>query len=167
MYVGDLLTVRAPVLMVTNNNASKIYDGLGFSGGNGVSYLGFVNSETASVLSGTLSYGGTSQGAINAGSYTIIPSGLSSGNYTISYVNGTLTVNPAALTVTANNASKVYDGLAFSGGNGVSLLGFVNGETASVVSGTLSYGGSSQGAINVGRYTMMPGGFGRGNYMIS
>src|SRR5258706_14386134 len=108
MYVGDLLTVRAPVLMVTNNNASKIYDGLGFSGGNGVSYLGFVNSETASVLSGTLSYGGTSQGAINAGSYTIIPSGLSSGNYTIGYVNGTLSINKAALLVKAVDASQAF-----------------------------------------------------------
>ncbi len=29
-------------------------------------------------------------------------------NYTITYVNGTLTVNPAALTITANNASKTY-----------------------------------------------------------
>ena len=33
--------------------------------------------------------------------------GLSS-NYTITYANGTLTVNPAALTITANNASKTY-----------------------------------------------------------
>ena len=30
------------------------------------------------------------------------------GNYTITYVNGTLTVNPAALTITANNTSKTY-----------------------------------------------------------
>src|SRR5690606_6804204 len=29
-------------------------------------------------------------------------------NYTISYVKGTLTVNPKALTVTANNRSKIY-----------------------------------------------------------
>src|SRR4029077_10053022 len=101
-------TVNPTALTVTDNNASKIYDGLAFSCGNGGCYLGFVNGETASVLSGTLSYGGTSQGAINVGSYTIIPSGLSSGNYTISYVNGTLTVTPAGLTITANNASKIY-----------------------------------------------------------
>ena len=47
------------------------------------------------------------------GTYPIVPSaaafsaGLSS-NYTITYANGTLTVNPAALTITANNASKTY-----------------------------------------------------------
>ena len=91
---------------MTANDASKIYDGLAFSGGNGVTYNGLVNGDTAGSLGGTLSYGGTSQGAINVGSYTIIPSGLTSDNYNISYVNGTLTINPAALTITANDASS-------------------------------------------------------------
>ncbi|MCM5559547.1 MBG domain-containing protein, partial [Pleomorphomonas sp. JP5] len=74
-----------------------------------------VNGETASVLGGTLAYGGTADGAINAGSYTLTAFGLTSGNYDISYVAGALTVNKAALTVTANSASKTYDGLAYSG----------------------------------------------------
>lgn len=39
-----------------------------------------------------VSYGGSSQGAIAAGSYSIVPSGLTSANYTISYTNGTLTI---------------------------------------------------------------------------
>ena len=34
--------------------------------------------------------------------------GTGLGNYTISYVNGSLTVNPAALTITANSTSKTY-----------------------------------------------------------
>ena len=43
--------------------------------------------------------------------YAIVPerrgrAGLS--NYTITYVNGSLTVNPAALTITANSTSKTY-----------------------------------------------------------
>ena len=56
----------------------------------------------------------TSTGAAasaTVGTYTIVPSaaaGTDSRNYTITYVNGTLTVNPAALTITANNASKTY-----------------------------------------------------------
>jgi len=37
-----------------------------------------------------LSYGGTSQGAVNAGTYRVIPSGLTSANYAISFVPGTL-----------------------------------------------------------------------------
>src|SRR5690606_28005479 len=39
-----------------------------------------------------------------------------------------LIINKAPLTVTANDDTKVYDGLAYSGGNGVEYDGFVNGE---------------------------------------
>ncbi|UYO55138.1 MBG domain-containing protein [Rhodopseudomonas palustris] len=166
-YVGGSLTVNKAALTVTANDAGKTYDGLAFSGGNGVSYVGFVNNENASVLGGTLAYGGTAQGAVNAGGYTLTASGLSSANYNISYVGGSLTVNKAALTVTANDAGKTYDGLAFSGGNGVSYAGFVNNENASVLGGTLAYGGTSQGAINAGGYTLTASGLSSANYNIS
>jgi trimeric autotransporter adhesin len=116
-FSGSNGVITSAPLTVTANNASKTYDGVAYSGGNGVSYSGLVGGESASVLSGTLSYGGTSQGATNAGTgYTIIPSGLTSSNYTISYANGTLTINPATVTVTTINGalqgtvSKVYDG---------------------------------------------------------
>ncbi|MFM2153443.1 MAG: hypothetical protein RL199_1878 [Pseudomonadota bacterium] len=85
---------RAP-LTVTAANASKTYDGQGFSGGNGVSYSGFVNGETSSVLGGTLTYGGSSQGAINAGAYAITPGGLTSGNYQFIFQDGVLTITGA------------------------------------------------------------------------
>jgi filamentous hemagglutinin family protein len=166
-FAGGNLTINKAALTVTATAASKTYDGLAYSGGNGVSYSGFVNGETASVLGGTLAYGGAWQGAVNAGTYAITPSGLTSGNYNISYVGGSLTINPAALTVTALDAGKTYDGLAYSGGNGVSYSGFVNGETASVLGGTLAYGGSSQGAVNAGNYTLAPSGLTSSNYAIS
>ena len=51
-------------------------------------------------------------------------------------------------TVAANNASKTYDGLAWNGIPGVTYSGFVNGESAAVLSGTLSYGGNAQGAVH-------------------
>ncbi len=43
--------------------------------------------------------------------YAIMPSGAVGtglGNYTISYVNGGLAVEPAALTITADSTSKTY-----------------------------------------------------------
>ncbi len=245
-----ILNVTA--LSVTANNANKIYDGLAYYGGNGVSYSGFVDGQTASVLGGTLTYSGNSQGAVNAGSYTIIPGGLTSSNYTITFDPGTLTISPAALTistnpvtktydgtnsaagsavvtegqlygtdslsggsfafadpnaganktvtvsnvtvsdgnignnytvsyvsntastinpalltVTANNASKTYDGLAYSGGSGVSYTGLVDGQTASVLEGTLSYSRNSQGAMNAGSYSIAPGGLNSLNYSIT
>jgi len=101
-YVNGALTVNKAALSVTANAASKTYDGLAYSGGNGVVYSGFVNSETNAVLGGALSYGGTSQGAINAGSYLITPGGLTSGNYTLDYVNGALTIVAATQTCLTN-----------------------------------------------------------------
>jgi hypothetical protein len=106
---------QAP-LGVTANNTNKVYDGMAFSGGNGLTYSGFVNGETPAVLGGTLSYGGTSQGATNAGSYSIIPSGLTSANYAISYTNGTLMVNQANNFVGASstkNPSGYKDTVAY------------------------------------------------------
>ena len=166
-YTAGSLAVSPAALTVTANNAGKIYDGLAYGGGNGVVFSGFVNGETASVLGGTLSYGGAAQGATNVGNYALTASGLSSGNYAISYTAGSLAVSPAALTVAANNAGKIYDGLAYHGGNGVVFSGFVNGETASVLGGTLSYGGAAQGATNVGNYALTASGLSSGNYAIS
>ncbi len=166
-FVAGTLVIDKAALTVTASNASKTYDGGAFSGGNGVSYSGFVNGETASVLGGTLSYGGTAQGAVNAGTYTLSASGLTATNYTISYTAGQLTINPAALAVSANNASKTYDGTGYSGGNGVTYSGFVNGETASVLGGTLSYGGTAQGATDVGDYIITAWGLLSNNYTIS
>ena len=166
-YVDGTLNIGKAALTVTANNAHKTYDGLAWSGGNGVSYSGFVNGEDPSVLGGTLTYGGTSQGATHAGSYGLGASGYSSGNYAISYVDGSLTIDKAALTVTANNATKTYDGLTWSGGNGVSYNGFVNGEDPSVLGGTLTYGGMSQGATNAGSYGLGASGYSADNYAIS
>ena len=105
---GRTVTVNQAALTVTANGAGKVYNGVAFSGGNGVTYSGFVNGQTNTVLGGTLAYGGTAQGATAAGTYGIVPSGLTAANYAISYGTGTLTVSPAGLGVTANNASKAF-----------------------------------------------------------
>ena len=82
-----------------------------YTGGNGVTYNGFVNGQNSSVLSGSIAYGGNSQGAVNVGTYAIVPSGQTSSNYAITYVGGTLTITPPpiafvldALGTTANAA---------------------------------------------------------------
>ena len=139
------LTITPALLTVTATNASKTYDGLAYSGGNGVSYSGFVNSETASVLSGTLSYTGTSQGAKDAGSYVIAPSGLSSsGNYTLSYADGILTIDKRPVSI---NVAKIYDGNAdFT--TGFTLDNIVSGETVSIDSGS-----ATVSSANTGSYT--------------
>ena len=76
----------------------------------GVEYSGFVNSETKSVLGGTLLYDyNYSQGG-NAGSYTITPKGLTSDNYDISFAEGTLTVKKAAITGGYSVSEKAKSG---------------------------------------------------------
>src|SRR5262249_29197521 len=62
------------------------------------------------------------------GTYAITAAGGASPNYTFTYVNGTLTVTAATLTITANDKSKVY-GTA-NPALTVSYSGFVNGDTA-------------------------------------
>ena len=91
---GKVGAITPAPLTVTAGPDSKTFNAVAYSGGNGVAYSGFVNGETPSVLGGSLSYGGTSQGAIDAGSYAIAPGGLTSGNYTVGYVNGILTISP-------------------------------------------------------------------------
>ena len=166
-YTDGALTVDKAALTITAKDAQKNYDGQGFYGGNGASYSGFVNGETAAVLDGDLAYDGDSQGAVNAGNYIISASGLVSGNYDIAYVDGALTVDRAALTVTAKDSRKVYDGQGFSGGNGASYAGFVNGETAAVLDGDLVYGGDSQNAVDAGSYAISVSGLASGNYDIA
>jgi hypothetical protein len=108
---GLTWTVNAKPLTITVASSSKTYDGQAFSGGS-VTYSAFANGQTASALTGTLTYGGTAQGAVNASAspYSITASGLSSTNYAITYVDGSLTINKKALTVTAPTVTKEYDG---------------------------------------------------------
>jgi hypothetical protein len=96
---GLTASITPAPLLVTANNATKTYDGQPFTGGNGVSYNGFVNNETAAELGGALTYIGTSQGAINVANYVITPSGLNSTNYALAYADGVLTINPAQVVI--------------------------------------------------------------------
>lgn len=153
-----LTSYLKPVLTVTANNDTQTYDAAAYAGGNGLSYS---DATGAATTGGAILYGGNSQGAINAGGYVITASGLYSlqqGFDAINYVNGTLTINPAVLSVTANADSKGYNGLAYSGGNGVVVSGFQGSDPDSIVSGTPTYSGSSQGAINAGGYLITPSG---------
>lgn len=135
-------TISKAPLSVAANNDTKTYDGLAYTGGNGVRFNGFVNGETSLVLNGALYYAGSSQGAINAGNYPVKPSGLSSGNYDISYTDGILTVNKARLSASIIGvSSKTYNGnpLASLTADNFSLQGFVGSESATVVNQNIGY----------------------------
>jgi hypothetical protein len=118
----------------------------------------------------TLSSAGAAASAGVAGSpYAITPSAASGsglGNYTIGFVNGTLTVNPAALTITASGQAKTYGQTAALGTTAFTTSGLVNSDTVSGV--TLSSTGAV-GTAGAGTYAIVPGsavGTGLSNYTI-
>jgi uncharacterized delta-60 repeat protein len=66
------------------------------------SYSGFVNGDTPDSLTTPVSL--STYSGDTAGTYPIVPSGATSPNYSITFVNGTLTVNPAAAVALQVNA---------------------------------------------------------------
>ena len=107
------------------------------------SYSGFVNGDTpSSAVTGTLSCK-SSNTADASGNYPISCSGLSAANYTItfSYSPGTgpVSVNSAPLTLavsgTVPSGNHVSPPLTITS---VTYTGFVNGDTLSAITGTLS-----------------------------
>ncbi len=128
------VTITPKGLTITANDVTKTYDRIAYTGPNSVSYSGFENNETPAVLAGTLTYGGSAMNAINAGTYAIEPSGLSSTNYSISYIAGRLTINKKGLTITgANVLNKIYDATDNATMNAGSLVGLIAADVANVV----------------------------------
>src|SRR5262249_61469702 len=105
-YVGGTLTINAAALTITANNKTKVYGAS--NPALTVSYSGFVNGDTAASLATPPSVSTTATAGSAAGTYTITPGGAVSTNYTFTYVNGTLTVTAAPLTITANDKTKTY-----------------------------------------------------------
>ena len=99
--------ITKKTLTVTANNKTITYGDA--PANDGVSYKGFVNGETESVLGGTLDYTYTYSQYGNVGNYDINPSGLTSDNYDISFVNGTLTVNQKKIGIDWSNTSLAYN----------------------------------------------------------
>ena len=71
-------------------------------------------------------------------SYAITPSNATGAtfnpaNYTITYLNGALTVTPAPLTLTANDATKVYGTTFTPAGTAFTQAGLVNSDTVTSV----------------------------------
>ncbi len=94
LYVNILIKNKnTRVFNVQFNNIKEYY-----YGGNGIIFNGFKGNDNYLSLSGFIIYGGTSQGAYNEGTYSIIPSGVSSNNYDITFIPGQLKIKKSKLT---------------------------------------------------------------------
>ncbi len=127
-YVGGVLTVTQAALTITADNQTKVY-GAALPTLT-ASYSGFVSGDTFASLATqpTLSTTATAASHVAGSPYSITPSGAVDSDYSISYVAGTLTVTPAALTISADNQTKVYGAVLPT--LTASYSGFVNGDTA-------------------------------------
>ncbi len=97
-YVGsidsDPFAITPAPLTVTAGNKTMFY-GAASPPPFTVVYTGFVLGQNSGVLGGVLTFGGTAAGANGTtpvGTYVIAPTGLSSSNYAISFMSGTLTI---------------------------------------------------------------------------
>ncbi|MGB7815932.1 MAG: MBG domain-containing protein, partial [Methylotenera sp.] len=139
------LAVNPAALVVTASNQTKTYGQTFSFTGTEFTSTGLQNAET--IGSATLSSTGAAATAGVAGSpYAIVASNATDGtfnaaNYSITYANGSLAVNPAALVVTASNQTKTY-GQTFSfTGTEFTSSGLQNAET--IGSATLSSAGAA------------------------
>ncbi|OCL90992.1 MBG domain-containing protein [Aliarcobacter thereius] len=165
IYENGILQTSKADLVVKAKDGVETYSGNSYTNGYGVDFNGFIGSDSESVLNGLISY--SVNNAINAGTYTITPSGYTSNNYNISFENGELTINKAQLTAKANDDNKTYDTLGYIGGAGYTLSGFVNGENANiagVIDSEIIYKNSAIGAKNAGTYTISIDNLSSANY---
>ena len=132
------------------------------AGGGSATYDGATHSPSACTLTGA--YTGDLSCANDpaavgpgAGTRSIAPavSGTKLSNFAITPVNGSYKIEKAPLTVTADDHSKIFDGAPYSPFT-AGISGFVNGEDASVVSGSPGFAGSAVSATYPGTYVITP-----------
>ena len=165
-YTSGTMTVDKATLTVTANNQTMPLGGPlpVFT----VSYTGFVNGDGASSLTTQSTATTTATASSPAGAYLVVPSGGSSPNYTFTYVDGTLSIGKALLTITANPASSVYGAaLVPDGSLTVSYSGFVNGDGPSSLTALPTVTNSALAGDAAGTYTLTPSGAVDPNYNIA
>ena len=161
-------TVAKAALTITANTQSKTYGSTQASpvtGSTAFTPTGLQNGETVGTVTLTYGSGGLSATDAAGATSTITPSAASGGtftaaNYAITYAPGVLTVNPAALTVTANADSKTYGRIKTygSGSNAYTITAgtLQNNDAASTVTISDTDGGGLATATAGGIYHLTP-----------
>ena len=138
---------------------------------------GFVNGETVTTsTSGVPTFTSATNAASNVGNYAINGAGLTAnnGNYIFVQAAGNaaaLDINPAALTITADNGTKVYGQTLAMAGNAFTSSGLQNGQTIGSV-GLTSSGAAASAVVASSPYAITPsaatgGTFTPSNYLIT
>ena len=138
-YNNGTLTVSPAPLTVAANNQTKTYGNTFTFTGSEFTSTGLVNGDTIGSVS-LASTGAPASAHVAGNPYPITASAaaggtFAAGNYTITYNNGTLTVNPA---VTNLSGSRTYDATTSFAAVTFGTINGVNGETLTLTgSGTV------------------------------
>ena len=126
-----------------------------------VRYAGFVNGETASVVTGLITFDCAYAAGSDAGEYAITPKGATADNYAITFVAGKLTVGKRTAALEwSGYAERTYDGKASSVTASVTNKIGNDDVTVTVTGGD---------AVNAGTYTAAATGLAgakAGNYQL-
>ena len=157
---GYALTVNKAALTISAENKSKVYGDI--TPNYTVIYSGFKNGESKSILTTQPTITCSASKTSNVGIYNIIPSGATAANYNISYVNGTLTVNKAPLTISAKDYTIIQ-------GHSLPTFectysGFVNSQTESVLTTAPTISCSATSNSSPGDYDITVNGATATNY---
>jgi filamentous hemagglutinin family protein len=166
-FVNETLDVATRPLTITASNQSKTYGADVSLGTTAFTTSGLVNGDA--VTSATLaSSGAAATATVAGGPYAITVSsalGVGLANYTIAYVAGLLTVNPAPISVTALGGSSTYG--ASPANPGLAATGLQNGQNVGVLGGLSNSFGISN-ASNAGTYTLnVAGSLTNTNYVVA
>jgi gliding motility-associated-like protein len=159
-YTSANLTISQKKLTITAVNQSKAYGSA--NPGLTVTYSGFVGTDNAGSLTTLPTISTTATASSGAGTYPINASGAVMPNYIIEYVAGTLTINKATLTVTADNKSRNY-GVA-NPALTVTYNGFVNGDDATKLTTAPTPSTTATATSAPGNYTIAVNGGVSANY---
>ena len=141
-YVNGSHTVTAASLIITGATATATYDANQQT--NTYAASGLLGKDTVSGVTGLATQ--TNVGTATDSLSNAVGTGLS--NYNISYVNGSLKINPADLTITGATTSSTYTSQAQT--NTYSVSGLMGADTVSGVTGlaTRTTVGTTQDALS-------------------
>ena len=160
--VNHTFDIDPAVLTVTPDNQSRPYGSANPTLTVGIS--GFVNGESAAVLSGNAAVSTTAIDSSPVGPYAITATvgTLSAANYSFSFAPGTLTVTAVQLTVTANDETKTQGdpNPPFA----ATITGFVLSDDNSALTSAPSCSSAATDGSPVGTYPITCDGAAAGNY---
>jgi alpha-tubulin suppressor-like RCC1 family protein len=162
-YVDGSVQVGPASISITASSGSMVYGGA--VPGVTASVAGLQNGESASVLGAGLTCSTTVTSASAVGSYQTSCSGAADANYSVDYVNGSIAVDPAALSISASSASTSYGG--GSPTITASYSGFVNGDIPASLTSPPTCSTTATSSSPVGTYPSSCSGAADANYTVS